>query len=96
MKEILLFGVGIVVGAMNAIAGGGMLLGFPVLLAAGLSPLTANMTSNVVVLPGLVSSAYGYRKYLRRVPRRYAVLLIPCLVGAALGALILRLTPSGR
>jgi uncharacterized membrane protein YfcA len=81
---------------MNAIAGGGMLIGFPVLLAAGLSPLTANITSNIVVLPGLVSSAYGYRKYLRTVPRRYAVLLIPCFIGSALGAIILRLTPSGR
>ena len=96
MREILLFGVGLVVGGMNAIAGGGMLLGFPALLAAGLSPLAANITSNIVVLPGLVSSAYGYRKYLRTVPRRYAVLLIPCFVGSALGAITLRFTSSDR
>ena len=84
------------VGVMNAIAGGGLLLGFPALLAAGLSPLAANITGNIVVLPGLVSSVYGYRRYLRNVPRRYAMLLIPCFVGAAAGATILRLTPPGR
>jgi uncharacterized membrane protein YfcA len=96
MQDILLFGAGIIVGVMNAIAGGGLLLGFPTLLAAGLSPLAANMTGNIVVLPGLLSSAYGYRKYLRTVPRRYILLLIPCFVGGALGAIILRLTPSDR
>jgi uncharacterized protein len=96
MQVILLFGVGIIVGAMNAIAGGGLLLGFPALLAAGLSPLAANITGNIIVLPGLVSSAYGYRKYLRTVPRRYAVLLIPCFIGGMVGAITLRLTPSSR
>lgn len=94
VQDILLFLVGIVVGSMNAIAGGGMLLGFPVLLAAGLPPLTANVTSNIVVLPGSLSSAYGYRKYLRKINRRYLLLLLPCLVGASAGALILRNTSS--
>jgi uncharacterized membrane protein YfcA len=96
MQDVLLFGAGILVGAMNAIAGGGLLLGFPALLAAGLSPLAANMTGNIVVLPGLLSSAFGYRKYLRKVPGRYALLLIPCLVGGTAGAIILRLTPSNQ
>ncbi len=92
LQEILLFFAGALVGAMNAIAGGGMLVGFPILLAVGLPPLTANITSNIVVLPGSLSSAYGYRKYLRKVHRRYLFLMIPCLVGATIGALILRNT----
>jgi uncharacterized membrane protein YfcA len=96
MQDLLLFGAGIVVGVMNAVAGGGLLLGFPALLAAGLSPLSANITGNIVVLPGLVSSVFGYRKYLRTVPRRYMVLLIPCFLGAMIGAITLRLTPSAR
>ncbi len=96
MQDVLLFGAGIIVGVMNAIAGGGLLLGFPVLLATGMSPLAANMTGNVVVLPGLASSIYGYRSYLRKVSGRYALLLIPCFVGAAIGATILRLTSSSR
>ena len=52
LTDILLLLVGVVVGAMNAIAGGGMLLGFPVLLAVGLPALVANASSAVVVLPG--------------------------------------------
>jgi uncharacterized membrane protein YfcA len=90
MKEILLFVVGIVVGGMNSIAGGGMLLGYPVMLAVGMSPLVANVTGNLVLLPGQLSAVFGYRKYLRKLPRRYLVLLPSCLVGAAIGATILR------
>ena len=94
MKDLILFLVGILVGGMNSIAGGGMLIGFPVLLAAGLSPLAANITGNIVILPGQLSSAFGYRKYLRTLPRSYLLLAIPCAVGAAIGAVILRHTPS--
>jgi uncharacterized membrane protein YfcA len=96
LQDIILFGVGILVGAMNAVAGGGMLLGFPVLLAFGLSPLVANITSNVMILPGSLSSAFGYRKYLRKLHRRYLVLLIPCTIGSGIGAVILRNTPSDK
>ncbi len=93
-KDIILFLIGIAVGGMNAIAGGGLLLGFPVLLATGLSALAANATGNIVVLPGQLASAYGYRKYLKTVPKRYVLLLIPCVVGALLGAYLLRKTPG--
>jgi uncharacterized membrane protein YfcA len=96
MPYIILFIAGIFVGTMNAIAGGGMLLGFPVLLAMGLPPLTANVTGNVVLLPGQLSAIYGYRNYLRKVPKYYVWLLIPCLAGGVIGAMILRHTSSGQ
>jgi uncharacterized membrane protein YfcA len=96
IKEVLLFLVGILVGAMNAIGGGGMLIGFPVLLAAGLSPLVANITSNIIVLPGQLTSAFGYRRYIRKVPARYLILLVSCIVGGTAGALVLRHTSSAR
>jgi len=94
MHDIILFLVGIIVGAMNAIAGGGMLIGFPVLLASGLSALSATASSSVIVLPGQFSSAVGYRKYLKTVPANYLLLAIPCVIGGAIGAEILRRTPS--
>jgi uncharacterized protein len=93
-QDIILFAVGVLVGAMNSIAGGGMLIGFPILLAFGMSPISANVTSNVVIMPGSLSSVYGYRKYLRKTSRRYLLLLVPCIVGAAIGATILRNTPG--
>jgi uncharacterized membrane protein YfcA len=92
LHDIILFFAGIVVGGMNAVAGGGMLIGFPVLIALGLPPLVANATANVVVLPGNFAAAVGYRKYLRRVPRSYLLLLIPASAGATIGALVLRHT----
>jgi uncharacterized membrane protein YfcA len=92
LKDIILFSVGIVVGIMNAVAGGGMLLGFPVLLATGMPALVANATANIIVLPGQLASAFGYRRYLRQIPRSYLLLLIPCAVGAVAGALLLRHT----
>ncbi|HYH36270.1 MAG TPA: sulfite exporter TauE/SafE family protein [Candidatus Saccharimonadales bacterium] len=96
MQDVVLFGVGIVIGVMNAIAGGGMLLGFPILLAFGMSPLAANVTGNVVIGASTVSSVYGYRQYLRKISPRYLLLLIPCIIGAAIGALILRNTSSNE
>ncbi len=94
LKDVLLFLTGIIVGGMNAIAGGGMLIGFPILLATGMPALNANITANLISLPGQLTSAYGYRKYLRKVPLKYLWLLVPCAVGAVIGALILRHTSS--
>lgn len=94
MHDIILFLVGIIVGAMNAIAGGGMLIGFPVLLTTGLSALSATATSALIVLPGQFTSAVGYWNYLKKVPSNYILLVIPCVLGGSIGATILRHTPS--
>ncbi len=90
--DIILFAVGIIVGGMNAIAGGGMLIGFPVLLALGISPIVANATTSIIVLPGNIAALFGYRRYLKRVPRQYLLLVIPAVIGAAIGAMLLRNT----
>ncbi len=93
-KDIVLLVAGFVVGAMNAIAGGGMLVGFPVLVALGIPPIMANATGSVVSAPGQLSSAYGYRRYLSKVPVGYALLLVPVALGCAAGALTLRQTSA--
>lgn len=89
MTEIILFCLGIVIGGMNAIAGGGMLLGFPALVALGVPPLTANVTSGVITAPGQLASAWGYRNYLRKVPKRFIILGIPLAIGSFIGAYVL-------
>jgi uncharacterized membrane protein YfcA len=91
-KDIVLLLVGFIVGAMNAIAGGGMLIGFPVLVALGVPPLIANATGNIITSPGQLASAIGYWRYLRKVPAIYAWLLLPIIVGSVFGALTLRHT----
>ena len=93
-NDIVLLLAGFIVGTMNAIAGGGMLVGFPVLVGLGVPPLLANVTGAIITLPGQLASAYGYRKYIRRVPLRYALLLVPSVLGTAAGALTLRHTPE--
>ncbi len=76
-------------GVMNSVAGGGTLLTFPSLVAAGLSPLAANATSTVALLPAALSSMLGYRGELAGARRWAIALSLPSLVGGGLGALLL-------
>lgn len=92
LQDILFIIVGIGVGVMNAVAGGGMLLGFPILLAAGVPPITANATTGLMVLPGQIASVYGYRRYLRKISAHYLFFLVPCGIGGMIGAFMLRQT----
>lgn len=78
-------------GAMNSIAGGGTLLTFPALLAAGLPPVTANATSAVSLVPGSLAAWWGYRG-VESSRRNLIALGIPSLVGGGAGALLLLAT----
>lgn len=91
-NEIILLLIGIVVGAANAIAGGGMLLGLPMMIAIGIPPIIASATGVLVTSPGQLASAVAYWKYLSRVPIRYAWLLVPVVIGSAVGSILLRHT----
>ena len=87
-------GAALLAGFVNAIAGGGTLLTFPALVAAGLSPLHANATSTVALLPGALSSMWGYRNELAGVRRWAGLFAIPSIVGGMVGAVLLLHTPS--
>jgi uncharacterized membrane protein YfcA len=79
----------LVAGFVNAIAGGGTLLTFPALVAAGLSPLAANATSTVALLPAALSSMLGYRGELAGAQRWATLFAVPSLLGGGIGALLL-------
>ena len=84
---LFLFGSAIAAGVLNALAGGGTLLTFPALLAAGVTPVAANATSTVALVPGSLSAGWGYRKELGEYSRRVlAFLIVPSLLGGLLGA----------
>lgn len=86
---VLLFLSALGAGVMNAMAGGGTLLTFPSLLAAGVSPVAANATSSVALVPGALSSGWAYRGELGRHSRKLAlVLAVSSLLGGGLGALL--------
>lgn len=78
-------------GAVNAVAGGGSLLSFPVLVATGLSPLSANVTNTVAQMPGYLSIVEGYRPDLRGQGPRIRALTVPALIGALVGVGLLAL-----
>ena len=79
-------------GAVNALAGGGTLITFPVLTAVGLPAVTANVTNTVALLPGYVGGTLAQRSDLRG-QRRRAWLFVPAgLVGGLLGAVLLLAT----
>jgi hypothetical protein len=86
--------VALLAGGLNALAGGGSLLLFPALLAVGLPPLAANVTTTVSVWPGYVGTALGYRTELVGQRRSVLVLSLTALLGGATGAALLLTTPE--
>jgi uncharacterized membrane protein YfcA len=84
----LLFFVAIAAGAVNAMAGGGGLLTFPVLMTV-VTPVTADATSAVALLPAYVTGTWAGRKHLPPVRHWFWLLLGPSLLGGLLGALLL-------
>jgi uncharacterized membrane protein YfcA len=96
MRDVLiLIVVGLLSGAVNAFAGGGSLVSFPVLIALGLPPLTANVTNTISQLPGYVSITYGYREHLKGQKERFLKLAGPAAVGAVSGVVLLKLGGKG-
>lgn len=84
----LLFAAATVAGAINSAAGGGTLLTFPALLAAGVSPVLANGTSTVALAPGSLSAFWGYRHEIRH-DRRYLLWMgLMSMAGGLLGAIL--------
>jgi uncharacterized membrane protein YfcA len=90
---LLLLGSALAAGTINAVAGGGTLLTFPALLHV-LDPVLANATSTVALVPGSLAGTWGYRHEIRQC-KYWLVLLAPsCVVGGAIGSLLVTRLPS--
>jgi uncharacterized protein len=85
----LLVVAGLAAGAVNAVAGGGSLISFPALLAAGLPSVAANVTNAVAVLPGYLGGTVAYRRELSGQRPRAIALALTTAVGAVAGAALL-------
>ena len=79
---------------MNTIVGSGSLITFPTLLAVGYSPVVANVSNSVGLVPGGISGAIGYRRELRGQWRRTLILAIGTTFGALLGGILLLTLPD--
>jgi len=94
-QAVEIFLAGGAAGTINTLVGSGTLVTFPVLLAVGIPPVTANVSNNIGLVPGSVSGAWGYRHELAGQRIRVAHLATASLVGGFLGAAAVIVLPSG-
>jgi uncharacterized protein len=85
---------GVWAGMINTVVGSGTLVTFPVLLALGFPPLTANVSNGLGLVPGSVTGAIGYRRELAGLRGRVLRLAVPTVLGGLVGALLLLVLPS--
>jgi uncharacterized membrane protein YfcA len=88
-QVLLVLGAGFLGGGVNALAGGGTLLTYPALLAAGLPPVLANTTSSVGLLCGYAGGSLAYRREIEGQRARAARLVAAGVVGGVVGAVLL-------
>ncbi|GGT27169.1 UPF0721 transmembrane protein [Streptomyces toxytricini] len=93
-ESLAVFAAGIGAGTINTIVGSGTLITFPVLLATGLPPVTANVSNTLGLVPGSLSGAFGYRRELRGQRARVLRLGAVSAVGGLAGAVLLLTLPS--
>jgi uncharacterized membrane protein YfcA len=94
LEALAVLAAGAVAGSVNAVVGSGSLITFPTLLAVGYSPVTANVSNCVGLVPGGVGGSFGYRRELRGQWRRCAVLAVGTTLGALLGGVLLLELPD--
>lgn len=94
IDHVIIFGAGLLAGAINSVAGGGTLITFPILLWLGRDPILANATNALSLWPGSLAGAYALRR--EAMAARYLLrwLLPTGVVGSLIGGLLLLATPS--
>jgi uncharacterized protein len=85
---------GLAAGTINTVVGSGTLITFPVLLACGYAPVTANVSNTIGLVPGSISGAFGYRRELSGQGRRALRLGAMSLLGGTTGAILLLVLPA--
>lgn len=76
-------------GAINAVAGGGTLITFPVLILFGVPLVVANATSTLSLVFGISGSLYGFRSRLAEVRPWFSTFIPVSVLGGWLGSILL-------
>ena len=88
--ELILVGLGaLAAGAVNALAGGGTLITFPLLTAVGLPAVAANVTNTVALCPGYLGGTLAQAKDLKDQKRRLWILVPASIIGGVVGGILL-------
>jgi uncharacterized protein len=90
---LLVLVAGVFAGTINTVVGSGTLVTFPVLLAVGYSPVVANVSNTLGLVPGSVSGAIGYREELAGQRTRVLTLGSASMLGGIVGAILLLSLP---
>jgi hypothetical protein len=94
LEWLLLVLAGVGAGLTGSIAGLASLVSYPALLAAGLPPVTANVTNTVALVLASVGSVSASRPELTGQGRRLLPLAVAGLLGGTAGAALLLVTPA--
>jgi uncharacterized protein len=88
--ELLLVSLAAIAGgAVNALAGGGTLITFPMLVAVGVPAVAANVTNTVALCPGYLGATLAQAKDLHGQSARLWCVLPAGAVGGVLGGILL-------
>jgi hypothetical protein len=88
--EFILIGLGaLAAGAINALAGGGTLITFPLLTAVGIPAVAANVTNTVALCPGYLGGTMAQAKDLKDQKRRLWILIPVSILGGVVGGVLL-------
>ena len=94
LELLLLVCAGLLGGLAGSIAGLASVITYPALLAVGLGPVAANVTNTVSLVFSGVGSILGSRPELEGQAVRVRELAIVTVLGGAVGATLLLLTPA--
>lgn len=89
------FGVALVAGAINSIAGGGTILTFPLILALVGDSKVANITSTIGLWPASLGGAWGYRRDIAHLVKPFRSFFVISFFAGGAGALLLLWTRKG-
>jgi uncharacterized membrane protein YfcA len=76
-------------GFINALAGGGTLITFPVLMAIGIPAVSANVTNTVALCPGYLGGTLAQSKDLKDQKKRLWIALPAAVLGGLVGGILL-------
>jgi len=82
-------GAAVAAGLINALAGGGTLIAFPILTLLGVPPVVANVTLTVALSPGYLGGALAQRQLLAGQKKRLLALVPVSVVGGIAGGFLL-------
>ena len=94
LHALAIFAAGIAAGGINTLVGSGTLITFPILLAFGYAPVTANVSNTVGLVPGSVAGAIGYRRELAGQRARALRFATASTAGGIVGAVLLLSLPA--